>query len=89
MGALKASPNQALLAGETRNAQTRMKHKGKEKGNTEFEPKYEFDPSYEASGSRKHKYQRYDKCKCSYSKKGKHTEKYCMKNKIDQMEKIL
>ena len=52
MGALRASPNQALLAGETRNAQARRKQKGKEKINTEFEPKYEFDPTLEASGFR-------------------------------------
>ena len=65
MGALRASPNQALLASETRNAQARRKHKGKEKINIEFEPKDEFDPSYEASGSRKEKHQRFDKGKCS------------------------
>ena len=51
MGALIASPNQALLASETRNAQERRKEKGKVKRNIEFEPKYDFDPAYEASGS--------------------------------------
>ena len=55
MGALRASPNQAPLNGETRNAQVSRKHKGKEKRNTKFEPKYEFHPSNEASGSRKDK----------------------------------
>ena len=39
MGALKASKNQALLAGETKNAQTRGKHKGKEKKDIVFKPK--------------------------------------------------
>ena len=73
MGALRASPNQALLASETRNAQARSTQKGKEKINTEFEPKDEFDPSNEASGSRRDKHQRYDKGKCSYFKKGNHT----------------
>ena len=61
MGALGASPNQALLVGETKNAQIRRKHKGKEKRNTEFEPKEEFDPSDEASSSKKDKHQRFDK----------------------------
>ena len=72
MGALRASSNQALLTGETRNAQARRKQKGKEKIHIEFEPKYEFDPSDESSCSRKDKHQRYDKGKCSYYKKGNH-----------------
>ena len=74
------SPNQALLAGETRNAQVRRKQKSKEKRNIEFEPKDEFDPSDEASSSRKDKHQ---KRKLSYCKKGNHIEKYCMKKTID------
>ena len=86
MGALRASPNQTLLAGETRNAQARRKQKGKEERNTEFEPKDGFDPSDEASCSRKDKHQ---KGKCSYCKKRNHTEKYCMKKTIDQMPKLL
>ena len=89
MGALRASPNQALLAGETRNAQARRKQKAKEKRNIEFEPKDEFDPLDEASCSRKEKHQRFDKGKFSHCKKGNHTEKYCMKKTIDHMEKIL
>ena len=89
MGALRASPNQSLLAGETRDAQERRKQKGKEKKNIEFEPKYEFDPSNEASRSRKDKHQRSEKGNCFYCKKGNHTEKYCMKKTIDQMSKIL
>ena len=89
MGSLRTSPNLALLASETRNAQARRKQKGKEKRNTEFEPKDEFDPSDEASFSRKDTHQRSDKIKCSYYKKGNHTEKYCMKNTIDHMAKIL
>ena len=89
MGALRASPNQALLAGETRNAQGRRKQKGKQKRNIEFEPKDKFDPSDEASGSGKDKHQRSDKGKCSYCKKGIHTKKYCMNKTIDQKEKLL
>ena len=73
MGSIRASPNQALLASETRNAQARRKHKGKEKINIEFEPKDEFDPSYEASRSRKDKHKRFENGKCSYYKKGNHT----------------
>ena len=33
-GALRSSPNEALLVGDTRNAQARRKQKGKEKRNT-------------------------------------------------------
>ena len=82
MGALKASPNQALLAHGTRNAQAKRKHKGKDKRNTEFEPKEEFDPLDEASFSRKDKPQRYQKGKFPYYKKLNIIEKYCMKNAI-------
>ena len=89
MGSLRASPYQALLAGETRNVQARRKHKGKETRNIEFEPKEEFDPSDEASISKKDKHQRFDKGKCSYCKKGNHTEKGCMKKTIDQMSRLL
>ena len=74
---------------ETKNAQERRKKKGKDKRNTEFEPKEEFYPSDEASGSKKEKNQRFDKGKCSYYKKGNHTEKYCMKNTIYQVSKLL
>ena len=49
MGSLIASTNIALLVGETKNAQERRNQKGKEKRNTEFEPKEEFDPIDEAS----------------------------------------
>ena len=89
MGALKASPNQSLLAGETNNVQARRKQKGKEKRNTEFKPKDEFDPSDESSSSRKEKHQRSSKGKCSYCKKGNHREKYCMNKTIDKMEKLI
>ena len=65
MEALRASPNQALLAGETRNAQVKRKQKGKYKRNIEFEPKEEFDPSDGASCSKKDKHQRFEKGKCS------------------------
>ena len=50
MGALRASLNQSLLDGETKNAQARRKQKGKKKRNTEFEPKEEFDPADESLG---------------------------------------
>ena len=55
MGALRASPNQALIGSEIRNVHERRKKKGKEKRHIEFEPKDEFDPSNEASGSEKDK----------------------------------
>ena len=89
MGALIASPNQDLLVGETRNQQEKRKGKGKDKINTEVPLKDEFDPSDEASSSMKENNQRYDKGKWSYCKKGNHTEKYCMKKTIDQMDKLL
>ena len=88
MGSLRASPNQALLVGETKNAQARRKQKGKEKRNTEFEPKEEFDPAIEATGSKKDKHQRFDKGKCSYCKKRNHIEKYCMNKTIDYMSRL-
>ena len=89
MGSLGASTKQHLLVGETNNVQERKNKKGKDKGNPEFEPKDEFDPSNEASVSKKDKHQRFDKGKSSYCKKGKHTEKGCMKKTIDQMPRIL
>ena len=73
MGALRASPNQALLVGETMNMQARRKKKGKEKRNTEFEDKDEFDPSDESLGSRKDIHQRSVKGKFFDCKKGNHT----------------
>ena len=39
MGSLKACKNHVLLAGETKNAQAKGKHKGKEKKNIEFKLK--------------------------------------------------
>ena len=61
MGALRASPNQALLDSETNNVQSRRKPKVKEKMNIEFKPKEEFDPLDEALSSRKDKHQRFEK----------------------------
>ena len=55
MGALRASPNQALLVGETKNAQARRKQEEKEKKNTEFEPREEFDTIDESTFSKKEK----------------------------------
>ena len=39
MGALNATKNQALLVGETKNAQAKGKQKYIEKKNTDFNPK--------------------------------------------------
>ena len=69
MGSLKSSPNQALLVGETKNAQARRKQKGKEKRNTEFEYKDEFDPVDETLGYKKDNHHRFDNRKFSYCKK--------------------
>ena len=65
MGALRASTNQALLVGETKNAQERRKQKGKEKKNIEFKPKEYFDLVDEVLGYKKDKHQRFDKGKHS------------------------
>ena len=46
-------------------------------------------PLDEASGSNNDKHQRFDKGKCSYCKKGNHTEKGCIKKTIDQMKNLL
>ena len=70
MGALIASLNKSFLVGEKKNAQARRKKKGKEKRNTEFEPKEDFYLTKQASGSNKDKHQRFDKDKCSYCIKG-------------------
>ena len=88
MGSLRATIKQALLDGETKNAQARRNQKAQDKRNTDFEPKEEFDPSHEASGSKKEKHQRFNKGKCSYCKKGNHTNKGCMKT-INQMSSLL
>ena len=50
MWSLKASKNQARLAGETKNAQEKRKQKGKEKKNTYFNPKEKHNPSKGAFG---------------------------------------
>ena len=57
--------------------------------NTEFDPNEEFDPTNESLGSKKDKHQRFNKGNFSYCKKGNHTNKYCVKNTIDQMKKLL
>ena len=72
MGTLKASKNQDLLGGDTKNAQAKGNHKGKEKKNTNFKHKDKKNPSEWASGSKKDKHKKFDKAKCSYFKKGNH-----------------
>ena len=89
MGAIRASRNKSILAGETTNAQSRRKHKGKYRMKTKFKPKEEFDPSDGASRYKKDKHKRFKKGKCSYYKKGTHIEKGCMKNTIEQMSILL
>ena len=44
MGALKSSKNQALLAGETKNAQEKEKQRGNENKNIDFKPKEKHNP---------------------------------------------
>ena len=63
--------------------------KGKEKRYTKFEPKEEFDPLDRALGSKKDKHKRYENTKCSYCKKAKHSEKYCLKKAIDKIYRLL
>ena len=65
MGSLKASIKQALLVGETKNAQEKGKQKGKENKNIYFEPKEKHNPLKGASSSKKEKYKRFHKAKCS------------------------
>ena len=83
MWSLRASPNQALLDGETKNVEARRKKKGKEKRNTECKPKEDYDQANEASRSKKDKNQSFDKGKWFDCKKGNHTMKYFMKKTID------
>ena len=87
MGALKASKNQALLDGETKNAQEKGKQKGKEKKKSDFKPKEKKNPSKGAFVSKKHKHKNFDKSKCSYCKRGFHLENQCMKTNSLQIRK--
>ena len=72
MGALKASKNQARLAGETKDAQEKRKKKGKENKNTYFNPKEKNNPSKGAFGFNKDKQKKIDNAKCSYYKRENH-----------------
>ena len=85
MGSLKSSKYLALLVGKTNNVQG----KGKDKRDSEFEPKEDLDPSYGASGSKKDKHKRFEKTKFTYCKKGNHPQNLCMKKNIYQMNKFL
>ena len=89
MGALKASKKHALLAGVTKNAQAKGKHKGKEKKNNDFNPKDKKNPSEGASGSKKDKHKKFYKAECSYYKRGSHPENLCRKKTIDHMSSLL
>ena len=89
MEALKSSKNQALLDGETKNAQAKGRQKGKYKKNTETKPKEKRNPSYGASGSKKDKHKRFENTKCLYCKRGNHPENLCVKKTIDQMLRLL
>ena len=70
MGALKASKNQDLLAGETKNAQAKVKNKGKEKKNTDFKPKEKQNPSEGASGSKKTSTKSLTRLSCHIAREG-------------------
>ena len=82
MGALKASNNQYLLTGETKNAQEKGKHKGKEKKNIDYNTKENQNHLEGASGSNRDKHKKLEKTKCSYYKRGFHTKNQCMKKTI-------
>ena len=89
MGALKSSKNHTLLYWETKNAQAKGKHKGKERKNIKFNTKDKHNPLEGSSGSKKDKHNKFDKDKCSYCKRGNHIDNMCMKKTIDQMYKLL
>ena len=89
MGALKSSKNQALLAGETKNAQEKEKQRGNENKNIDFKPKEKQNPSEGASGSKKDNHKRFDQAKYSDCKRGNHPENLCMKKTIDEMSILL
>ena len=82
MGDLKALKNQALLDGETKNAQEKGKQKGNEKKSIDFNPKEKQNPSKGAFGSKKDKHKKFDKAKCSYCKRGNHPKNLCMNKTI-------
>ena len=86
---LKTSKNQALLAEETNNVQEKGNHKGKEKNNSDFNPKEKKNPSEGTSSSKEEKHMKFYKSKCSYCKRGFHLENQCMQKNIEQMFKLL
>ena len=64
MGVVRTSKNQALLAGDSSNAQAIGNKKGKETKNIDSKPKENHKYSNGASGSNKKK--KFEKSKCSY-----------------------
>ena len=72
MGVVKASKNQALLVGETKNVKAKGKQKGKEKRSTNFKLKHKHNPSEGSAGSNKDKHKNFGKAKWSYCKRGNH-----------------
>ena len=55
LGVFKASKNQALLVGDSKNAQEKGNQRGKENQNTNSKTKYKKNHSYWAPGSNKNK----------------------------------
>ena len=89
MGALKSPKNQALLARESKNSIAKGRKKGKDKKNTESNPKEKPNPLEGSSSSKKDKKEKGEKSKCTYCKNRFHTNSSCMKETIDQMTKII
>ena len=72
MGVLQTSKNQKLLAGDSRNVQTRWNKKWKETKTIDSKKKENNKYSNGDSGSKKKK--KFEKAKCSYCMRGFHPE---------------
>ena len=87
MGVIQTSRNQALLVWDSKNAQARGKHKGKEPKTIDSKPK-ENQRSFEGVlGSKKNK--KFKKTRGPYCMRGFHPESQCMKKTIGQLPTIL
>ena len=70
MGVIQTSRNQALLVGDSKNAQARGKHKGRETKNIDSKPKENKKYFDGASGSKKKK--KFKNTRCTYYMRGFH-----------------
>ena len=88
MGTIKPSKDQALIAGDSK---VDSKRKNKAKNPPEQKRDKKQSPE-EPQGSKKNYQKKKNKgemSKCAYCNKGNHTERSCMKKKIDMLTQLL